>query len=113
MHWRRRRGTVKPARLNAGFKASSEVTKVVAPACKRIRTALESYLRGLQPGRLHNRMGKVLRRCLSEKGRLALSYLKGMELQREHPLDAMLRAPYRISVDEDTCAWKFRLNPTR
>jgi hypothetical protein len=111
MHWRRRRGTVKPARLNAGFQASSEVTKIVAPACKRIRTALQPYLRGLQPGRLHNRMNTALRRSLSEKGRLALSFLKGIDLQREHPLEGLLRTPYRITLDKDTVRMEIPLEP--
>jgi hypothetical protein len=111
MHWRRKRGTVTPAGLNAGFKASSEITKIVAPACKRIRTALQPYLRGLQPGRLNNRLGTALRHSLSEKGRLDLSCLKGVELQREHPLEAMLTTPYRVSANKDTVRIEIPLEP--
>ena len=110
-HWRRRRGTVTPAGLNAGFQASAEVTKRVAPACKRIHTALEPYLRGLQPGRLNNRLGNALRRSLAEKGRLELSCLRGVELQREHPLEAMLSAAYRIRVDRDMVRVEIPLEP--
>lgn len=111
LHWRRRRGTVKPAPLNAGFQASKEATKLVAPACKQIRTALEPYLRGLQPGRLNNRMGTALRHSLAENGRLELSCLKGVELQREHPLEAMLTAAYRIRVDKDTVRMEIPIEP--
>ena len=111
MHWRRRRGSVTPARLNAGFRASAEVTKIVAPACKKICTALEPYLRGLQPGRLHNRLNQALRRSLAEKGRLVLSYLKGIELQREHPLEGMLKAPYHMSLDRDRVRIEIPIEP--
>jgi hypothetical protein len=86
--------------LNAGFSASVEATKIVAPACKRILTALQPYLRGLDTGRLNNRLSNPLRQSLAQKKRLELSYLKGIELQRDHPLEDMLKVPYKIIIDK-------------
>ena len=102
MHWRRKRGTVTPAKLNAGFKASAEATKIIAPACKRILTALRPFLSGLDTGRLNNRFSNALRRSLTQTKRLELSYLKGVELQRDHPLEEMLRGSYKIFIDRGT-----------
>jgi hypothetical protein len=111
MHWRRKRGTVKPAGLNAGFQASSEATKVVAPASKKILAALQPYLRGLNSGRLNNRIGNALRRSLKEKNGLELSYLKGIELQREHPLEEMLQVDYHVFIDQKTVRIEVPVGP--
>ena len=96
MFWRRRRGSIKPAKLNTGFRKAVETTKIIAPAAKRIITALQPYLRGLRTGRINIRVGNALRRSLKEKNRLLLSYLKGVEVQAEYPLDELLTRPYNV-----------------
>lgn len=111
MHWRRKRGTVKPAGLNAGFQASSEATKMIAPASKRILAALQPYLGGLDKGRLNNRIGNALRRSLKENNRLELSYLKGIELQREHPLAEMVQVDYLVFIDQKTVRIEIPVEP--
>ncbi|MGN6400869.1 MAG: hypothetical protein ACTHMD_10465 [Flavisolibacter sp.] len=111
MHWRRKRGTVKPAPLNAGFAASADATKIISPAVKRILIALSSYLRGLSSGRLGNRIGNALRRSLKENKGLELSYLKGIELQREYPLHEMVTVDYQLYIDQKKVRIEIPIEP--
>ncbi len=97
--WRRKRGSIKPVSLNHGFQIAVEATKIVAPAAKRIITALQPYLSGLHTGRLNIRISNALRRSLKETKGLKLSYLKGIEVQAEHALEQMLYA-YKAGVDD-------------
>jgi hypothetical protein len=97
-HWRRKRGTIVQARLNSGFELSNERTKMVSPAAKRVRKALACYLRGLAPGRLNNRICNAFRKGLKENGKMGLSCLKGLEIQKKHPLDGMLQCNYSFQV---------------
>lgn len=86
--------------MNAAYRNSSELTKIISPAAKRIRAALEPHTRNITTGRLNIRICSALRRSFKEKNRLQLAYLKGMELQREHPLEEMLVSGYCVSADE-------------
>lgn len=95
-HWRRKRGRVTAAILNACYQASADMTKVVSPAAKRIRHALARYLGNIQTGRLNNRICNAFRKSLKERGSLQLSYLRSLEMQRDHRLDAMLVCGYRM-----------------
>lgn len=95
-HWRRKR---RSTRLNAGYQESSDRTRIVSPAARRVRRAIEPYLNGITIGRLHNRIGNAFRKSLKEKGRLVLCYLKDVEMQRDYPLDAMLHCHYGVYSD--------------
>ncbi len=64
--WRRRRGLVKKARLNAAYLQSSEYTKICSPAASRIMRKLRPYMKGLQPGRITVRICGKLRKALIE-----------------------------------------------
>jgi hypothetical protein len=99
-HWRRKRGTVFKASLNSAFEVSSERMKIASPAAKRVRRALTPYMRGLAPGRLNNRICNAFRRGLKEEGKLSLSWLKGLEIQRKYPLDGMLDCDFSFQVLE-------------
>ena len=95
-HWRRKRGSVGVARLNAGYQCASERTKMASPAARRVRSAIEPYLRGITTGRLNNRICNAFRKSLKEKEGIELAYLKGMEMQRDHPMEQMLVFGYTV-----------------
>jgi hypothetical protein len=100
--WRRKRGTVKPAVLNSAWQASSEATRIVAPAAKRVINALRPYLHGIYTGRLNTRIGKAFRKSLKEGKGLSLEYLKGLELQDHHPLDRTVTGLLKIVKGPDS-----------
>jgi hypothetical protein len=60
-HWRRKGGSHRHALLNAGWQESSERTKIISPAARKVRRAIEPYLRGITSGRLNNRIGTAFR----------------------------------------------------
>jgi hypothetical protein len=93
-HWRRKRGSRKPAPLNAGWQESSDTTKIVSPAARKVRRAIEPYLRGITSGRLNNRISNAFRRSLRACGEMQLRYLNDIELQRDYPLDGLLQCDY-------------------
>lgn len=99
-HWRRKRGRCKPAPLNAAWRHSCHTTSIVSPAAKSVRRAIETYLRGITRGRLNNRISSAFRQSLTACGHIQLKYLKGIELQRDHPLDGLLQCNYRVTTTE-------------
>jgi hypothetical protein len=99
-YWRKKRGIVRPARLNATFQSNAQVMAVVSPAAKRVSTAMHPYLLGIAGGRLNVRIANAFRKSLKEKGCLRLSYLKGMEFQAAHPMDRLVRGQYTVSVSD-------------
>lgn len=99
-HWRRKRGRLRAARLNKAWQDSNDATSMVSPAASRVRRMIEPYLRGIASGRLNNRISSAFRRSLKVCGQMRLSYLKGMECQRDYPLDGLLRSDYRVTISE-------------
>ena len=91
-HWRRKRGCVKPARMNAAYQQGIEHMKISAPAASRIIRKLKPYMDGLQPGRLNARISALLRKALNETGKADLRYLQDLDLQRDHPIEHLLKA---------------------
>jgi hypothetical protein len=99
-YWKRKRGTIKKAKLNRAFKESSNLMKLSAPAASRLLLKLKPYMNGLHTGRLHSRMSGRLRKDLRETGKLNLGCLKGLDLQQEHPLEKLLEAEVKIQQTE-------------
>ena len=99
-HWRRKRGTVTEASLNSAYQVSNDRTKIVSPAAKRVRNALAPYMLGLTTGRLNVRICNAFRKALKKNGRLGFACLRGMEMQRDYPLNSMLICNYQVVVGE-------------
>lgn len=99
-YWRKKRGRVRPANLNYKFQGNTDVMSVVSPAARRVMVAMEPFMRGIRRGRLNNRISSAFRKSLEEEGCLRLSYLKGLEFQREHPMDLMVRGQYPVLVSD-------------
>src|SRR4051794_36521095 len=74
--------------------------KISAPAAGRIMRRLSPYLDRLQTGRLNARISGRLRKALKEQGRLSFTYLHGLDMQPEHPLEELLKADVRIEQHE-------------
>ena len=100
-YWRRKRGTIKKAKLNRPFQEGSKRMKQSAPATSRILDKLAPYTNGLYMGRLHSRISGMLRTSLKESGKADLRCLNGLDLQRDHPLERLLRVNAKTKVTAD------------
>jgi hypothetical protein len=80
--WRRKRGTVTPARLNSAFAKNVSNTKLASPAARRIIRNLHPFLVDLHTGRLTARLTGLLVKTINQKGVFDFSLLKGFEFQQ-------------------------------
>lgn len=92
-HYRRRRGQVKPAPLNASCQQRSDGLSLSSPAAKRLRDCLQGVFRGLDVGRVHARFSARLNQALLANGRFDFSAFAGYDFQKYHPMDSLLLAP--------------------
>jgi hypothetical protein len=99
-YWKRKRGTVKKAKLNRAFKEGVDLMKLSAPATSRILLKLKPYMSGLHLGRINASISGRLRRELKNTGKLNLSCLKGLDLQQQHPLEKLLETAIKIQRTE-------------
>ena len=97
--WRMKRGSYRPAALNKALQHNSDATKICSPAASRIVRRLQPYLNRLQTGRLTVRICGKLRKALKDKGGLSFTYLKGMDMQPDHPLEHLLKAWVHVEQD--------------
>jgi hypothetical protein len=96
--WRRKRGSVKPAPVNAVLARNAEASKVAGPAAKRVVDKLQPFLKGLWPGRLTVRVIGALRKAINQNGKVDFTFLEGMELLPDYPLNKLLASPYKIEI---------------
>src|SRR3954471_11517656 len=97
--WRMKRGSHRPALLNGAYQQTSNAMKISAPAASRIVRRLQPYLTRLETGRLTVRISGKLRKALNEKGRLCFTYLQDLDVQPQHPMERLLKAPVRVEQD--------------
>ena len=90
-HWRRKRGSVKRATLNDSYRLANNLLKSLSPSAARIRSCLYPYLNNLNTGRLNIRIASALRKSIKETKSIQFRYLKGLQLQRDYPLDEMVK----------------------
>lgn len=98
-HYRRRRGTVKPAPLNASCQLRSDALSLSSPAARRLRGCLQDVFRGLEVGRANARLSRGLQQSFLTKGRFDFSGLAGYDFQKQHPMDILLLAPYSVKTE--------------
>lgn len=110
-HWRRKRGTVNTATLNARYQKAADTTKLVSPAAKKVRNALAPYLKGITTGRLNNRICNAFRTSLNEKNDLLFAYLKGIEIQKDYPFEGLVVCAYKVSVSETKVCIEIPIEP--
>jgi hypothetical protein len=97
--WRRKRGTIKPIRLNDNFKRNVEATFITSPAARRIMDALEPFTRRLQKGYLLAHISGRLKKALNEKGHIDFTYFEDFDFQPEWPLKRRLLHKYTLKLD--------------
>ncbi len=105
-YWRRKRGSVKKAKLNRAFKESSRFMQQSAPAASRIIKKLQPFTQELVKGRIHARISGKLRAGLQATGKMTLDCLNGLDFQPEQPFSGLL------GVDIDIAQTKHELKVT-
>jgi hypothetical protein len=100
-HWRRKRGTVKKARLNDAFRENAAAMAVASPAAKKIFDKLQPYLSGLNTGRFIANVSSKLTKSLVTSGELNFSFLEGYDLQPDWPFSSILRSACTVTERPD------------
>jgi hypothetical protein len=100
MHWRRKRGSVKKAKLNDALQQSAVMLRQCSAMSRRIRARLGEYFSRLETGRLHLRVCARLRHAMKETGHARLQCLEGLEIQERFPLERLLTGWYSVTVKD-------------
>ena len=100
-YWRRKRGTVIPARLNAAFIQNVELTKLLSPLCTKITEAISSFWTDLPLNGWHVAVLTAIKRYYKEKGCIRYSHLKNLELQPQYPFRKLFTGPAKISIENE------------
>ncbi len=95
--WRRKRTKTV---LNEALARNADLSRIAGPAARRVVQKLRPFLRGLDTGRVTLRISNGLRKALKEKNKLDYSSLQGLEMQRNHSMDQLLRASYTVVPGE-------------
>lgn len=95
-HWRRKRGTVKPAKLNESLKTNTELTSITSPIAKRIFDKLAPYLKRLDTGRFIANVSTLLNKHYKRTGKFSLCALNGYVLQTSSPWWKLMISGYWV-----------------
>lgn len=104
-HWRRNRGTVKPAKLNPAFEANSAALSKASPVAKFILDGLRDYIHDLDICDVHPKICGAMVKENFHKGMTAVSCLKGFDFQPSWPLGSVVETG--VSLTKDTKAKRF------
>ncbi len=74
---------------------------LTAPAAKNIVNKLKPYLQNLATGRITVRISGNLRKQYNRNGKIDYTYLKGLDLQPDHPLEQLLSAPPVVQTSNE------------
>jgi len=91
---RRKRGTVKPAVLNASLQRHADATALTNAAAIRIMQKLKPFLTGMDPGRLTARIAGRLKKAYVANQRIDFSFFTGFDIQPYEPLKDLLPKMY-------------------
>jgi hypothetical protein len=106
-YWRRRRGTVKRATLNATLTAKKNQLQLVSPAVNRIINAMDSWLVQLETGALPNKIRKLLMKDKNFDGTIRLSRLNELDWQEKFTLGKIYRGNHWLMQKEHTIMLQF------
>lgn len=79
-HMRKKRGSIKPALLNAAFQKSVALNALANPIAKAIKSAFDPYREGFRDGSMWGRLVGVFKKHFREHPELDLQILNGFEL---------------------------------
>lgn len=101
-YWRRKRGTVKKARLNPVLARNTITAQKTGPAASRLLRVLEPYTRGIKKGGINLRIAGLFMKTYHAKGVIDFSMLKGLELNDGYPLDHLVQHEYSVQQNKQS-----------
>lgn len=100
-HVRRKRGTVKEAKLNDALQASGKRLLTANVPAKIFADAIKGYRRGLERGSLWRRLLSAFRHQLNQAGGIDFSILQPFEIHTKYPFDRFLNVIPSISFNAE------------
>ncbi len=97
-HIRSRRGSKKPALINAAFQKSVELNKLANPVAKAIKDALAPFREGFHDGSMWGRLVGLFKKHFRQYPNLDLSILQGFEVYREVGLSANYNLQTEVNI---------------
>jgi hypothetical protein len=108
-YWRRKRGTVKPAKLNPAMNRNAATAKITAPAASRLLRKLATYTHGIKKGRINLIISGMLMKTYHTRGVIDFSMLEGLELNMGYPLEKLFYGDYTVIQDGQSLRLKIEL----
>lgn len=84
--WRRNRGTVKPAVLNAVLKRSASLTGPSNRAAKQMMTLLAAFTQEMALGTSVTRVAGAFKKSYLQTGKMDFRFLEQLKFQENHPI---------------------------
>jgi len=100
-HWRRKRGTIKPATLNSSFRKNADTTQITNAAARQMVLRLEPFLKGLEAGRITVRIAGRLKKALVKNNRIDFSFFYGFDVQKDYTLKDLAPRVYSTSTGKN------------
>ena len=102
-YFRRKRGTVKVAKLNASLKKYQKAFSEISPIAQRLKLWLKPYTHNLDTGRLQGKLTAALVKSFLETNTFNFTYLKDYEFQKAHPFSRIhIGYPVEVMADRVT-----------
>lgn len=99
-YWRKKRGTIKPAKLNAAFKNNAKLTGILSPVTSAIREKLSPFLEYMDTGRFLANVSGRLKKAYNQTGKLSFLGLTDYDLQPYYPFEKLFRGSYKVHVNK-------------
>ena len=100
-YWRRKRGTVKPATLNAAMQKRNDAMRALGPVIKQLKMALVPLMQPLPAGTLQNDLFKWLQQYWVDTGLLSFENLQHRDLHRKYRLQKIFHAAYNHAASNE------------
>src|SRR5688572_29759112 len=84
-YFRRERGSVKEAKLNASLKKYQKALSEISPIAQRLKSWLKPYTYKMDTGRLQGKLTAALVKSFFETETFTFTFLKDYEFQKAHP----------------------------
>jgi hypothetical protein len=99
-HVRARRGTYKPAVVNARLKQEGKMTVMANVPAKIFKDAIDPYRGQFVGGTLWSRLVSFFRKQIKTEGTFDFSKLKRFEIHERYPLDSFISAHSTVSTNK-------------
>ena len=107
-YWRRKRGTIKPAKLNKVLKANRDAMKIASPASKKMVDLLNPFFEGMQVGRIKARLNGIFIRSIQEGEGIKFRYLKDFCFQIKPAFYEIMDGPIGVKAEGDKISVEIR-----